>query len=496
MKNGLTVVCASQGDLTKYEQIVKKTCGVSNIEFIGFPNNKKGLPELYNKAIKNSKNDIIVFIHDDLEFNTNNWGKKLLTHFNKSDYGVLGLAGSTDIPENGMWWQDSTKMVGIVNHKHEGRKWESKYSNNFGKEIIETILIDGLFIAIDRTKIKEYFNEKVKFHFYDLYFSLGNHFQGVKVGVIFDVRVTHLSIGQTNQEWEETRQIFVKDMEGRIPYNIKPVIRYKEVNISLKNEPKIAIIIPTKSKLNLLFQTIDSIYEKSNYSNYEILIADTGSSDEEKEKIKKYITNHNNIKLIEYDYYNFGKINNDVVKNHVSDDTKYLLFSNNDIKLINDAISLMVQEAEKNKNFGTIGCRLHYSDNTIQHSGIVLLVFKNQSMGVTHFGLKSYYRYYEYKGDVLGNTAAFMLTPKELFNKIGGFNESYIECFEDVEYNMQCILNGRKNIFLGDAVAYHFESQSRNEDPNQLKRINIDWSERLQPFIVTHKEITKYINKI
>jgi len=498
----LTVVYCTREHNQKFYNHISKTVGVSKVKIIEDINEGVGLPIRYNKYIEESENDLIVFIHDDLIFNTKNWGKKIISHFKKSDYGILGLAGTTDIPESGRWWEDQTKMVGIVNHKHDGKIWESKYSNNFGKEIIETVMTDGLFIAIDRTKIKEKFNEEVKWHFYDMYFTFKNHLAGVKVGVIFDVRVTHLSIGQTNDEWEETRIKFSNEFKEELPYKITPEIRYDLKPIKLKREPKVSIIIPTKSKLDLLFQTIDSIYDESAYNNMEILVADTGSSDEEIEKIKDFINGYTfksdmvyNIKLIEYDYYNFAKINNDVVKNHVSDDTELLLFCNNDIKLLNDVITRMVNVYLKNKNVGTIGCRLHYGDNSIQHSGVIAISRDGKNFGVTHHGLKSYYRYYDYREGVLGNTAALMMTSKSLFEKIGGFNENYIECLEDVEYNVKCITNGYRNIFIGDAVAYHYESQSRNDDPEKDSKFQADWLQRLQPLMASEEKIIKLINK-
>jgi len=496
----ITVVYCTREHNQKYYNHVSKQVGVAQAEIIEDINDGVGLPIRYNKYLKDAKYDNIIFIHDDLVL-PKNFGKNVLRHFRNSDYGILGLAGTTDLPESGRWWEDPTKMVGIVNHQHEGKTWESKYSNNFGKDIIETVMVDGLFIAVDRRKLKEDFNENVKWHFYDMYFTFNNHLKGVKIGVIFDVRVTHLSIGQTDDEWETNRIKFSEDLKSKLPYHITPDIKYEDKPVKLKNEPLVSVIIPTKGKLNLLFQTIDSIYEKSSYSNLEILIADTGSSDEEKKSILGYITKFGDdiqpskIKFIQYDYYNFAKINNDVVRNHVSEDSELLLFCNNDIKLINDVISRMVKEKQKSKNVGTIGCRLHFDDNSVQHSGVILVSKDGKRLDITHHGLRGYHQYYDYKGDILGNTAALMMTEKSLFNRIGGFNEEYIECFEDVEYNVKCIQNGRKNIFLGNAVAYHFESQTRNEDDGNLSRLQEDWLKRLHPLITGDQKILTYLNK-
>ena len=122
------------------------------------------------------------------------------------EFGIIGIAGTTHMGDDGCWWKDTGKMVGIVNHSHEGKKWTNKYSGNFQDKIIETVLVDGLFFAADKTKIKKDFNESFGgFHFYDIDFSFNNHLNGVKVGVCFNVRVTHRSIGMVNKEWDNNR---------------------------------------------------------------------------------------------------------------------------------------------------------------------------------------------------------------------------------------------------------------------------------------------------
>jgi cellulose synthase/poly-beta-1,6-N-acetylglucosamine synthase-like glycosyltransferase len=118
----------------------------------------------------------------------------------------------------------------------------------------------------------------------------------VKIGVTFDIKVTHKSIGMTNQSWESNRIKFVEKYKESLPLEINGKLFYSDTIVKVKKEPKLAIIIPTKSKLHLLFDCIDSILTVSNYKNYNIYIADTGSSLDEKEKIKTKYSSHSNIK--------------------------------------------------------------------------------------------------------------------------------------------------------------------------------------------------------
>jgi len=207
-----------------FVSMLKKTSGVSKLEIIPIENNGVfSLSEAYNKILNDSTNDIVVLMHDDIYFDSKNWASKVLNYFKRNpDYGILGVAGSTSLPSSGKWWEDFSKLKGIVNHEHEGKKWESKYSTSKGNQLDDVLLVDGLFIAINKKNIKHNFNEEVKgFHFYDVDFSFRNYLEDVKIGVMYDVRVTHKSIGMTNEQWEKNREEFAEKFKDVLPVKIK-----------------------------------------------------------------------------------------------------------------------------------------------------------------------------------------------------------------------------------------------------------------------------------
>jgi len=218
----LTVAYSTREHNPEFIEYLKKSSGFKKLEVIEKINKgDKSLSEVYNEVLSESKTDIILFCHDDIYFDTNSWYNKLMKHFEKSDFGIIGMAGTTSMPESGMWWQDRKKMVGIVNHEQDGKKWESKYSESFGNSILETVIIDGLFMAVDRTKLKKNFNEEFKgFHFYDIPFCFENYLEGVKIGVITNIRITHKSIGMTNEQWEENRKLFESKYKENLPVKL------------------------------------------------------------------------------------------------------------------------------------------------------------------------------------------------------------------------------------------------------------------------------------
>jgi len=222
-KNKIKVVYSSHlsdEEDQKFNQHIKDTIGVKNFEILRYVNHSQySLPQIYNWALNDydDGNSIFVFCHNDIKIRTRNWGKTILRLLNHSDYGVLGVAGTTYIPESGRWWEDRSKMYGIVEHTNGIQEWVSEYSDEL-KEIQSVAHIDGLFMVVDPSRIENKFNENYgKFHFYDLSFCVDNFLDDVLIGVTTDIRILHKSIGETDNNWEENRKKFIDEYKDDLP---------------------------------------------------------------------------------------------------------------------------------------------------------------------------------------------------------------------------------------------------------------------------------------
>jgi GT2 family glycosyltransferase len=481
----------------KFNDHLILTSGLQGVQILPYVNhNEYSLSELYNKGIKESKYDIVVCCHNDIKLEKD-WGKKLLEDFNiNPDYGIIGKAGSCYFPESGVYWERMHQsMVGQVYHHPDGqKKWLSKYSPKL-PFLVPVVTVDGLFISFDKTKIKHQFDESYgKFHFYDHGFCVPNFLDGVKIGVTSSFEITHKSVGHPNQEFFESKELFLSKWREKLPIDLKPnKIHIPEIKEKpIKNIGKVAIIIPTKGKVEMLFDCVNSFYQHCNSNLFDVFIADTGSTDDEKKWIKDNIKNIGNIKLVEYDYYNFAKINNDVVKNHIDDNYEFLLFCNNDIKILNNVIYNMLNIFKTDKKVGTVGGRLHFEDSTVQHDGIILFLDNNKQLQISHKNIRNYYNYNTNSNIVVGNTGALLMIRKTTFEKCGLFNENYINCFEDVELNLNCVLMGLNNYCDSSSVAYHYESKTRNEDENNITKLMSDYKNNLFPFLIKNLDKIKH----
>ena len=118
----ISIVYSTREDNIEHKKHLNTTTK-GNVEILQYINKGEySLTELYNKGLDESSNDIVVFCHDDIILK-DGWDVKILNHFKNTDYGILGMAGTTNIDESGQWWKDTTKMVGIVKHSSEGKTW-------------------------------------------------------------------------------------------------------------------------------------------------------------------------------------------------------------------------------------------------------------------------------------------------------------------------------------------------------------------------------------
>jgi hypothetical protein len=203
-----------------YLKHVEKMFSHPNTEILIYENEGEySLTQIYNKGLNDSKNDIVVFMHDDLILETSNMTPKIVKLFEKhSDYGIIGVAG-TDKLTSGMWWEHRENMFGVVGHIHEGKRHVNHYSKGVFNDVLkDVVIVDGLFFMVHKGRIKKEFNEEFHdFHFYDISFCVDNFISGVKIGVTTKISLTHKSVGMVNKKWEKNKLFFEALYEPKLP---------------------------------------------------------------------------------------------------------------------------------------------------------------------------------------------------------------------------------------------------------------------------------------
>lgn len=207
----ISVVISTRKIDDEYVKHVERMFSHPKTEILVYENDgEMSLTQVYNKGLKESVNDIVVFMHDDLILETPNMTPKIVKLFEKHpEYGIIGIAG-TDKLTSGMWWQNRENMFGVVGHLHEGKRHVNHYSKGVFNDVLkDVVIVDGLFFAVHKGRIKKEFNEEFEgFHFYDISFCVENFLNGVKIGLTTRFGVTHKSVGITNKKWEKNKLFF------------------------------------------------------------------------------------------------------------------------------------------------------------------------------------------------------------------------------------------------------------------------------------------------
>ena len=219
-------------------------------------------------------------------------------------------------------------------------------------------------------------------------------------------------------------------------------------------------VILTKCTNDIVYKSIPELCAHSRHNINKLIVCYTGDDQEEFKKLYKMLCEIPVNIVLDIGEYNFAKLNNEMVKRHVTSEN--ILFMNDDVILNSDAVTPCLKILE-DKDFGAVGIKLLYGDGTIQHAGI----FWNCNnlgicQGVGHLYFKEKNRDLP-AGIVLGVAGAFQMLRTADFKKIGGFDERFKYCFEDVVLCKRIRDLGMQIVCNNAVEAIHYESQTRKQ---------------------------------
>ena len=241
-----------------------------------------------------------------------------------------------------------------------------------------------------------------------------------------------------------------------------------------KEKPKVSIIVPSKDQAELLEPCLDSITQENAYPDWEIILVDNGSKEQATfelyEKIQKRLGKR--FKILEKPGpFNFSYMVNQGVK--VASGEMILLL-NNDTELINPTnwLEEMVGYARR-QDIAAVGCKLLYSDETIQHAGVVCGIggVANHSHVNRHLHDPGYFARLTFVANCSAVTGACLMVKRSLWEQLEGFDEKNLAvAFNDVDFCLRLLELGKRNVLLPQVLFYHHESKSRGSDNTPIKQ--------------------------
>jgi GT2 family glycosyltransferase len=253
------------------------------------------------------------------------------------------------------------------------------------------------------------------------------------------------------------------------------------VRHAIRGTPSVAVVIPTRDRLELLSACIRSIEERTTYPRYSVVIVD---NDSEHPETLEYLASTPHRVLRDPGHFNYSRIMNDAI---AQVDADHVVLLNNDITVITpDWIEALLEHSQR-PDVGAVGCRLLYPDGRPQHEGIVVgmecpacnldLTLMPQLSGAIR--------------EVSAVTGACMMTRRDVYQEVGGLDVTLRVAYNDVDLCLRLRRAGYRVIYTPVAQLYHHESATRGRlhpDEDGL-RFSVRWghhSKVRDPFFNPH----------
>ena len=244
---------------------------------------------------------------------------------------------------------------------------------------------------------------------------------------------------------------------------------FYQVEYPVQGSPLVSVLIPNKDQKESLKKCLESVFEKTTYQNYEIIIIENNSIEQETFQYYRELEKRSNVKVVTWkEGFNYSSINNFGEQEAAGD---YLLFLNNDVEVINPCwMEEMLGNCQR-PEVGIVGAKLYYPDDTIQHAGTIIGIggiaghaFLNMPRSRTGYLHKA-----SIQMDLSAVTAACMMMKRSVFEQIGGFEEKLTVAFNDVDLCLRTVQAGYLVVYNPKVELYHYESKSRGSEDNEEK---------------------------
>ena len=239
------------------------------------------------------------------------------------------------------------------------------------------------------------------------------------------------------------------------------------VKWDIEGDPKVSILIPNKDHTDDLEKCLQSIWKKTTWDNYEVIVIENNSTDPATfayyEKAKQ---RYDGLKVVTYPEkgFNFSGINNFGRKAAAGD---YLLLLNNDVEVRNgDWLTELLRQCAHKGGAAVCGAMLYYPDETLQHAGVItgLGGYAGHSHKYKQKGGSGYLFRIATVQDFSAVTGACLLVKASVYDEVGGLDEQFAVAFNDVDFCLRVRDAGCRIAWTPYAELTHYESKSRGGD--------------------------------
>lgn len=244
------------------------------------------------------------------------------------------------------------------------------------------------------------------------------------------------------------------------------------VRPGVRGRPLVSVIIPTRDGADILRVCLETLFARTGYQEFEVLVVDNGSVQEDTRRLFAEAQQRwpGRFRILPLDIpFNYSRLNNVAAEAAAGE---HLLLLNNDIEIIEPGwLEAMLGWAQL-PGIGFVGAKLLYPDRSVQHIGVTVGI----GGGADHLHKSASRHAAGYQGCLqtvcnwTSATAACLLVPRPVWRQVGGLDESFAVAFNDVDFCLRVGAAGYRGVVTPAAELIHHESKSRGLDDTPAKR--------------------------
>ena len=359
-----------------------------------------------------------------------------------------------------------------------GRRVEEFFKPDWSPEYLRGVMYVGHLLCVRRELAKRGRFDSAFDGVQDFEFMLRLAETGAKIGhvpkVLYHWRKTPGSIAESVEAKPEAAALqeravnahlqrlgFPARAEAKTPHRLRIVPQPRAIY------PRVSIIIPTRDAPELLHRCLASLYEKTSYPDFEVVLVDNDTTDAEALRTMKQYP----VRRVDFpDSFNFSRANNRGVQEASG---TMVVFLNNDTEIVTaDWLQHLLYYAEQ-EDVGAAGALLVYDDRTVQHAGVALGMRGTADHTMRGFpvAVDGYAGSLACAREVSAVTAACMMMRRSLFEEVGGFNEHFFTAYQDVDLCLRLRERHLRIIYTPEALVVHHESTSRKDYYDMIDRM-------------------------
>lgn len=217
------IICSRYSDIPQsLKDNIDHTIGLEyELIIIDNSDNKYSIFSAYNEGLKRAKYPVLCFMHDDILFRTNGWGNRVISHFNDTNIGLIGMLGTHFLPSVPTYWTTSPFFSTSYIQTTEGVQFEDFKTDFFhGTSLVDAVACDGICLFVREELFAKISFDEVSyngFHFYDMDICMQILANEYRVCICNDIIIEHFSLGSYNKSFFINQNVFFNKWRNSLP---------------------------------------------------------------------------------------------------------------------------------------------------------------------------------------------------------------------------------------------------------------------------------------